>query len=137
MDIFGYKIDIFHISCAIALFSFITFVLESGLHGYFVFVFILKFLVSITFARITTSESETTSSIIATSPSILLWKMGIEFFEYYALLLFFFRSYLVKTSLKITLPKNKLMQKFRQHWSMGQRENEKFIATNCKDKFKL
>ena len=60
-----------HISCDIALFSFITLVLESGLHGYFVYVFILKFLVSITFARITMSESETTSGIIATSPSNL------------------------------------------------------------------
>ena len=39
--------------------------------------------------------------------------------EYYDLLLFFFRSWL-----KITLLKNKLMQKFRQHWSMGQRENK-------------
>ena len=80
LDVFGYKIDIFQISCAIALFSFITLVLESGVHGYFVLVFILKFLVSITFARITTSESETTSSIIATSPSNLLWKMWIWVF---------------------------------------------------------
>ena len=80
LDVFGYKIDIFHISCAIALFSFITLVLESGLHGYFVFVFILKFLVSITFTRITTSESETASSIKATSPSSLLWKMWIWVF---------------------------------------------------------
>ena len=69
---FGYKIDIFHISCAIALFSFITLVLKSALHGYFAFVFILNFLVSITFARIAMSESETTSNIKATSPSNLL-----------------------------------------------------------------
>ena len=45
--------DIFHISCTIALFSFITLVLELGVHGYFVLVFKLKFLVSVTFARLT------------------------------------------------------------------------------------
>ena len=39
--------------------------------------FILKFLVSITFARITLLESETASSVLATSPSNLLWKMWI------------------------------------------------------------
>ena len=39
-------------TCGIALFSFITLVLESRVHGYFVLIFILKFLVSITFARI-------------------------------------------------------------------------------------
>ena len=38
---FGYKIDIFHISCATALFSFITLVLESELHCYFVFILFL------------------------------------------------------------------------------------------------
>ena len=37
------------------LFSFITLVLESRLHSYFVLVFIAKFLVSVTFAGITTS----------------------------------------------------------------------------------
>ena len=54
-DVFGYKISIFHISCANALFSFITLVLESQAHGYFIFVFIIKFLVSVTFGCITTS----------------------------------------------------------------------------------
>ena len=44
--------DVFHISCTIALFSFITLVLESGVHGYFVLVFIPKFLVRETFARL-------------------------------------------------------------------------------------
>ena len=77
LDVFGYKIDIFHIFCAIALIFFIIQVLESGVHGYFVLVFIPKFLVSITFARFTMSQSETTSRIIATSPSDLLWKMWI------------------------------------------------------------
>ena len=38
---FGYKIDIFHISCATALFSFITLVLESEVHCYFVFILFL------------------------------------------------------------------------------------------------
>ena len=50
----------------------VTLLLESGFHGYFVFVFILKLLVNLTFAHITTSEAETTFSIIATSPSNLL-----------------------------------------------------------------
>ena len=45
--------DAFHISCTTALFSFITLVLESGVHGYFVLVFIPKFLVSETFSRLT------------------------------------------------------------------------------------
>ena len=49
----GYKIDVFHITCAIALFSFITLVFESRIHGYFVLAFILKILVSVTFAPIT------------------------------------------------------------------------------------
>ena len=57
--------------CHCFVFFFITLVLESGVHGYFVLVFILKFLVRITFARSTTLESEATSSIIATSPSNL------------------------------------------------------------------
>ena len=74
MEFFGQlwvQNNIFHISCA--LFSFITLVLESGVHGYFVLVFIPKFLVSITFARIAMSESETTStSIMPTSPNNLL-----------------------------------------------------------------
>ena len=48
-------IDMFHISCTIALFSFITLVLESGIHSYFLLVFIPKFLVNITFARTSTS----------------------------------------------------------------------------------
>ena len=48
-------IDLFHISCTIALFSFITLVLESGIHSYFLLVFIPKFLVNITFARTSTS----------------------------------------------------------------------------------
>ena len=35
-NVFGYKIDICHISCAIAFFSCITLVLESGVYCYFV-----------------------------------------------------------------------------------------------------
>ena len=38
----GYKIDIFHISCVTALFSFITLVLESEVHCYFVFILFLS-----------------------------------------------------------------------------------------------
>ena len=38
---FGYKIDIFHSSCATALFSFITLLLESEVHCYFVFILFL------------------------------------------------------------------------------------------------
>ena len=44
----------FHISCVIALFSFIT-LLESVFQGYSVLVFTPKFLISVTFVRITTS----------------------------------------------------------------------------------
>ena len=54
LDVFGHKIYIFNISYAIALLSFITLVLELEVHGYSVLVFILKFLVSVTFVRITT-----------------------------------------------------------------------------------
>ena len=36
--------DVFHISCTIALFSFITLVLESKVHSYFALVSIPKFL---------------------------------------------------------------------------------------------
>ena len=54
--------------------------LKSRVHGYFVLVFIRKLLVSIAFAGLTTSESETTSNIIPTSPSNLLWKMWIWVF---------------------------------------------------------
>ena len=61
-------------------YAFITLLLESGVHDYFVLVFTLTFLVSITFARITTSESEKASSIIATFPGNLLWKMRIWVF---------------------------------------------------------
>ena len=34
LNVFGYKIDVFHISSAIALFFFITLVLELWVHGY-------------------------------------------------------------------------------------------------------
>ena len=50
--VFGHKIDIFHISWVIALFSFIIILLE--VHWYFLLVFIPKFLLSVTFARIAT-----------------------------------------------------------------------------------
>ena len=52
----GTKITCF-IFLVLLLFSFITLVLESRLHSYFVLVFISKFLVSVTFAGITTSAS--------------------------------------------------------------------------------
>ena len=71
----GTKLIFFRIFCAIALIFFITLVLELEVHGYFVLVFISKFLASITFARFTMPQSETTSRIIATSPSNLLGKM--------------------------------------------------------------
>ena len=48
IDFLDVKIDIFHISCAIALISFMV-------HAYSVLVFTPKFLVSVSFARITTS----------------------------------------------------------------------------------
>ena len=42
IEFFDTKLTCFHISCTIALFSFITLVLESGVHSYFVLVFIPK-----------------------------------------------------------------------------------------------
>ena len=51
LDVFGYKIDIYHISRAIVLFFFVTL----GVHCYLVLVFIPQVLVSVIFARITTS----------------------------------------------------------------------------------
>ena len=56
MDVFEYKIDIFHISYVIALLSFIT-LFESVFHGYFALVFIPKFLVRVTFVRITSAPA--------------------------------------------------------------------------------
>ena len=54
LDFFGYKIDIFYIAWTIALSSIIT-LLESVFHGYSVLAFIPKFLISVTFVRITAS----------------------------------------------------------------------------------
>ena len=65
----------------ITLFSFRTLLSDSRVHGYFVIVFILKFLVSVTVARITTLAStilieliklRIISRIIASSPCNLL-----------------------------------------------------------------
>ena len=55
LDTFGYKTDIFHISCTIALFFFISVALELRVHGYFVLVFIPKILVSVITTYMTTS----------------------------------------------------------------------------------
>ena len=55
MELFGslwVQNDVFHISGTIALFFFKTLVLESGVHGYFVLVFLPKFLVSLVFAHL-------------------------------------------------------------------------------------
>ena len=41
LDVFRYKIDIFHISCVIALFSFIILALKSKDHCYFVYILFL------------------------------------------------------------------------------------------------
>ena len=41
LDLFRYKIDIFHISCVIALFSFVTLVLEQENHRYFIYILFL------------------------------------------------------------------------------------------------
>ena len=41
LDLFRYKIDIFHISCVIALFSFIILALKSKDHCYFVYILFL------------------------------------------------------------------------------------------------
>ena len=81
LDVFGYKIDIFHISCVIALFSFLT-LFEPVFHGYFALIFIPKFLVSVTFARITSAPA------LFLLPGIYCENCEHEIFEYYALLFF-------------------------------------------------
>ena len=63
-----------------------------------------------------------TSRITVTSLSNLLRKLLIWVFEYYACYCFL-KKRSCKTWLNITLPKNKLMQKFMQHWGMRQRKN--------------
>ena len=58
------KLTCFMFLVLIALFSFITLALESGVYSYFVLVFTPKFLLSVTFARITTIEKpETTAEL--------------------------------------------------------------------------
>ena len=97
MDVFGYKIHIFHISCVIALFSFIT-LFESVFHGInFALVFIPKFLVSVTFVRIMSAPALFLLTVIYCE------NCEYEIFEYYALLLFFFRKSLSLQIAKIDL----------------------------------
>ena len=103
LDVFGYKINIFHISCTIALISSID-------HGYFVLVFTPKFLVSVTFACITTSapelfwlnrwSSEITSELQWVLPVTYCENCEYELLKYYTLLLFLFRSGLARHGLK-------------------------------------
>ena len=102
LDVFGYKIDIFHFLCH--CFDF--------LHGpcLSVLVFTPKFLVSVSFARITIAGSRTIliESLKFRNNSKLQWFLPVtycencecEFFEYYALLLFLFRSGLARHDLK-------------------------------------
>ena len=68
----GTKLIFFIFFVSLLRFFFIILVLESGVYDYFLLVFIPRFLVSITFALFRMSQSETTSRIIATSPSNLL-----------------------------------------------------------------
>ena len=103
LDVFGYKINIFHISCTIAFISSID-------HGYFVLVFTPKFLVSVTFACITTSapelfwlnrwSSEITSELQWVLPVTYCENCEYELLKYYTLLLFLFRSGLARHGLK-------------------------------------
>ena len=83
---FRCKIDIFHISCATALFSFITLVLESEVHCYFVYIlFYTKRFIKCNFCTDYNDDSFTVlieslkfrnnSRSIATYPGNLLWKM--------------------------------------------------------------
>ena len=76
----GTKLIFFIFFVPLLWFFFIILVLHSGVHGYFALVFIPTFLVSITFAHFRMPHSETTSRIIATSPSNLLWRMWIWLF---------------------------------------------------------
>ena len=94
LDAFGYEIDIFHISCAIALLSLIILVLESGA-------------IVISFARITTSNMSV--------------NVNTSFLN--IMMLCFSLKTILQGMAKITLLKNKSMQNFRRHWSMRQREN--------------
>ena len=100
LKVFGYKIDIFYISCVNALFPFIT-LLESGFHGYSILVFIPELLVNVTFVRITTSAYEF---------------LNIMLCHYFSL------EALLQEVAKNNLTEN-FREKFRRHWSMRQREN--------------
>ena len=89
LEFSGYKIDIFHISCTIALFSFITLVLESEVDCYFVYIlflyqnFVYKNKIYTNYndssftILIVSLKFRNSSKIIATSQGNLLWKMSI------------------------------------------------------------
>ena len=67
--------------------------LESGVHGYFVLIFIPKFLASITFVRFSKYKCRNHKpELWRLLPVIYCEKCEYEFFEYYALVLLFFRS---------------------------------------------
>ena len=78
MDVFGYKIYVFHISCTIALFSFI-----SG---------VPHFNVSSSTILIESLKTRNNYKTLATAPSNLLRKMWIWVFWILCLILSFFRS---------------------------------------------
>ena len=137
LDVCEHNIDIFHFFCAITLFFFITIVLQSGVHGYLALALAPNFLVNVTFARITTSVPVLfwlNQLVIPTPPGNLLQK--IRTWVYWLLCCYYFS---LETSfnawIKVTLPENKLMQKFRQHWGMLQREYSQKRTQNRK--FKL
>ena len=58
------------------------------------------------------------NSIIVATPGNLFWKMWI-----WVCCCDFFQKWPCKAWLKITLPKNKSIQKLKRHWSMRQHEN--------------
>ena len=139
----------FHISCAIALFSFINLVLELQVYCYFIYVlFYTKTFVKCNFGTHCNNGSFT---ILIESlkfrynlrlqrllPVIYCEKCEHGFFEYYAIIIFL-QKRSCKAWLKI-LPMNKSKQNSHDteacaSMKTGRRENVKFIVTNCKDRF--
>ena len=114
LDVFGYKIDIFHITCAIALFSLVI---------SYISCFYAKIFIKCNFS---TDYSDGSLTIL------------IEWLKFRTNSL---QKRSCKSWLKITLPKNKSKQKFQSDieacasTKTDRRENVKFIVTNFKDRF--
>ena len=90
-------------------------------------VFILKFLVSVTFAHITTTAPSlfwnNNSRIIAATPGNLLRKMWIWVFLILCCVVIFFLEAVLQGMARSSPAENKSIQKFKRHWNMRQCEN--------------